>query len=217
MQHILIIGLGHFGYSLVSELLKHPVEITVIEEKQERAELVKDVVLQVIIANAANKELLLKFAKDADCVIICISEKVDSSVLITYYLKEIGVKKIIAKATTIDHGKILKSIGANEIICPDEEAAKRVAKGLVCPDILDVIKFSEDFDIIELPVPVKFYKKTIKELNLRSKYNIEILAVRNPLINKTKIMPDADYEFIPDDTIIFVGQTQSIKKLNNLQ
>lgn len=216
MQNILIIGLGHFGYSLANELLKHPVSMIVIEENRERAELVKDVIERVIIANAANKDLLLKFAKDVDCAIVCISEKIDSSVLITYYLKEIGIKKIIAKATTIDHGKILKSVGASEIIYPEEEAAKRVARNLIAPDILDVIKFSDEFDIIEFPVPGKFFKKSIKELNLRNKYRIEILAVRNPLTGETKIMPPSDYKFSPDDVIIFIGEAESMKKLNNL-
>jgi trk system potassium uptake protein len=216
MQNILIIGLGHFGYSLIKELIKNPVGIIVIEENQERANLVKDMVGQVIVANATNKDLLLKFSKDVDCAIVCISEKIDSSVLITYYLKGIGVKKIIAKAATIDHGEILKSIGANEIIYPEEEAAKRIARNLIAPDILDVIKFSDEFDIIEFPVPEKFLKKTIMDLKLRNKYNIEILAVRNPLTGKTKIMPNADYEFAPDDVIIFIGETESMKKLNNL-
>lgn len=216
MKEILVVGLGHFGYSLVNELLKHPVSLIVVEENEDRAELVRDLVGKVVIANAANKDLLQEFAKKVDCAIVCISEKIDSSVLITYYLKEIGVKKIIAKATTLDHGKILKSIGAHEIVYPEEEAAKRVAGNLISPNILDVIKFSDEFDIIEFPVPDKFFMKTLKDLNLRNRYQIEILAVRNALTGKTQIMPSADYRFNPDDVIIFVGETGAIKKLNKL-
>ena len=216
MQNILITGLGHFGYSLVNELVNSPIGVIVIEEDQERADLVKDVVGQVIVANAANKDLLLKFAHNIDCAIVCISEKIDSSVLITYHLKAIGIKKIIAKATTTDHGEILKSIGADEIIYPEEEVAKRIARNLISPDILDVIKVSDEFDIIELPVPEKFFMKTISELQLRNKYRIDILAIKNPLTNQTKIMPPPDYKFSPDDVMIFIGASDSTNKLMNL-
>ncbi|MBN1493989.1 MAG: TrkA family potassium uptake protein [Candidatus Omnitrophica bacterium] len=216
MQNILVVGLGHFGYSLVKELVKGQVGVIVIEENQERADLIKNMVEQVIVANAANKDLLMKFAKNVDCAIVCISEKIDSSVLVTYYLKEIGIKKIITKATSLDHGEILRSIGADEIIYPEQEVAKRIARNIVAPSILDVIKLSDEFDIIEFPVPEKFSNKTIKDLQLRNKYNIDILAVRNPLTNKTKIMPAPDYVFKPDDVMVFIGQTDSISRLNNL-
>lgn len=216
MQKILIIGLGHFGYSLVKELTKKPIELIIIEENQKRAELVKEMVGQIIVANAANKALLLKFAQDVDCAIVSISKKIDSSILITHYLKEIGIKKIIAKATSADHGEILLTIGADEIIYPEEEVAKRVARHLISPDIFDVIKLSDEFDIIELPVPEKFLMKTIKDLGLRNKYGIEILAIKNPLTSETKIMPSPDYKFNPDDIMIFIGETRSIDTLNKL-
>ena len=212
-RNILVIGLGHFGFSLVQELTRSPAGIIVIEENQERANLVKDMAEQVIVANAANKDLLMKFAGNVDCAIVCISEKIDTSVLITYYLKGIGVKRIIAKATTADHGKILQSIGADEIIYAEEEVARRIARNLVSFDILDAIKISDEFDIIELPVPERFYTKTMKDLQLRNKYNIEILAIKNPLTQQTKILPPPDYIFKPDDVIIFIGETGSIDKL----
>ena len=212
----MVIGLGHFGLSLVKELTKNPIGIIVIEESQERADMIKDVVEQVIVANAANKDLLAKFAKDIDCAIICISERIDSSVLITYQLKEIGVKRIIAKATTTDHGEILKSIGADEVIYPEDEVAKRIARTLISPDILDAIKLSDEFDIIELPVPERFVTKSLKDLQLRNKFNIDILAVKNPLTGETKIMPPPDYRFSPDDIMYFIGETGSAKRLNEL-
>ena len=216
MQNILIVGLGHFGYSLVEELSKNDVNIIVIEENQEKAGLVKDMVDQVIVANATNKELLAKFSKNIDCAIVCLSQKIDSSVLITYYLKELEVKKIIVKATTKDHGQILRSIGADEIIYPEEEAARRIAKSLISPDILDAIKLSDEFDIIEFPVPDKFIKHNIKDLQLRNKYKIDILATKNPLTGEIKLMPSPNYEFQPDDIMIFIGGSDSIQALNNL-
>lgn len=216
MKNILILGLGYFGLSLVRELSQSQHDIIVIEEDQERAELVKDLAGQVIVANAASKDLLKKFAINIDCAIVCISEKVDSSVLITYHLKEIGVKKIIAKATTVDHGEILKSVGADEIIFPEDEVARRVARNLISPDILDVLQLSDEFDIIELPVPDKFLTKTIRELQIRNTYEIDLLAVKNPLTGQIKLMPPPDYRFNPDDVMIFIGGSGSAQKLSEL-
>lgn len=216
MENILIIGLGHFGFSLVKELSAGAVGITVIEEYQDRAELVKDLAGQVIVANATNKALLGKFAQNIDCAIVCISEKIDSSVLITYHLKQIGIKKIIAKATSAAHGEILKSVGADEIIFPEEEVARRVARNIISPNLLDVIKLSDEFDIIELPVPEKFFKKSIRSLQLRNKYEIDILAIKNPLTNTIKIMPSPDYEFNPDDIMIFIGGSEATGRLHKL-
>lgn len=214
MRSALIIGLGHFGTALVAELTKKKWELIVLEENPDRAELVKDVVDQIIVGNATNKELLEKFAKNVECAVVCLSEKIDSSVLIAHYLKEIGVKKIIAKATTKDHGNILKSLGADEIIFPEEETAKMLAMNLTSPDILDAIKLSDNFDIVEIPVPEKFIQKTIKGLQLRNKFEIEILAIKNPLSGKVNIMPSSEYEFQPDDVIIFIGTADSVDKLS---
>ncbi len=216
MRSILIIGLGHFGYSLVSELAKTKIDIIVIEENQQKAQSVKELVEKVIVANATDKDLLVKFASNIDCAVVCLSQRIDSSVLITYQLKEIGVKKIISKATTKDHGDILKSIGADEVIYPEEETAKRIARNLVSPDILDTIKLSDEFDIVEIPVPEKFIKQSIKELQLRNRFGIDILAIKNPLNEQIKIMPPPDYVFKPDDVIIYIGGSDSQAKLNNL-
>lgn len=213
MKNILVIGLGHFGNSLVEELLQLDVEIIVVEEDQKKADLIKDRVDQVIVADATNKDVLEKFAKDVDCAIVCLSERIDSSVLITYHLKELNIKKIIAKATTKDHGRILKSIGADEVIFPEEETARRLAKNLFSKDILDIIKLSGDYDIIEMPVNDEFIKKSIMELDLRKKYNIDILVIRNALSGESNIMPSADYVFQADDSMIFIGTSQSVSKL----
>lgn len=216
MKTILIIGVGHFGYSLAAELAKGDVDLIVIDRDQERADRVKELTEQVVVANATNRDVLVKFAKNVDCAIVCLSKQIDASVLITYQLKEIGVSKIIAKATTRDHGEILKSIGADEVIYPEEETAIRVARSLVSTNILDAIRLSDDFDIIEIPVPERFIKNNIKELQLRNKYEIDILAIKNALTGAIKIMPPPDYQFQPDDVLIFIGASGSVSKIKNL-
>jgi trk system potassium uptake protein TrkA len=213
MFQVLIIGLGNFGQELVSEFVAKGTDVVVIETDKDKAQHIKDLVSKVIIADATNKDILQEYAKDIDCAIVCLGDKVDSSILITHFLKEMGVKKIIAKATSHDHGEILRVIGAHEVVFPERDMAKRVAASLIAPDILEFIKLSEDFNIVEIAAPDRFIKHTLRSLELRSKWGIDILAIRNPLTGKVQVMPPADYEVRPDDILIVLGEADAIRKI----
>ncbi|PIW63392.1 MAG: potassium transporter TrkA [Candidatus Omnitrophica bacterium CG12_big_fil_rev_8_21_14_0_65_50_5] len=213
MQQVLVIGLGHFGSALVEEFINKGCEVIVIESDKEKGEKVKDIVSQVVIADATNKDLLAQFAKDMDYVIVCLSDRIDSSVLITYYLKELGVMRIIAKASSPEHGEILKVVGAHDVIYPERDTAQRLVTSLTSPNVLEFVKLAEGFEIVEIAVPEDFVKNSIRDLQLRNKYGIEILAVKNPLTGEVKVMPSPDYTFRPDDVIIAIGDIQSIQKI----
>ncbi len=213
MYQVLIIGLGSFGMALVNELVSKKSEIIVIENDQKKAQQVKDFVHKVVVADASDKDVLCQFAKDVDCVIVCMGEKMDSSILATHCLKEIGVKRIIAKAASSEHGQILKLIGAHEVVFPEQDTAKRLVTSLMSPDILDFLKLSENYDIVEIAIPDIFVNKTIRNLQLRSKYGIEIIAIRNPLSGNTQILPSPDYELRPDDVLVALGEVESLQKM----
>ena len=214
MKSALIIGLGHFGKALVEELVERKCELVVLEQDEEKAQQVKALVQKVIIADATNKEILIKFARQVDCAIVCLGERIDSSVLITYYLKEIGAKKIIAKASSNEHGQILKAVGADEVLFPERETAKRLAISMTRPDILDLIKLSEEFNIVETSIPDQFINRTIRDLALRNKFGIEVLAIKNVLTGKMTVMPQPDYKFNPDEIMIIIGGAESIEKFS---
>jgi len=210
----LIIGLGQFGSTLVEDLSKKGWELIVIDSDPEKAQHVKDRVSQVIIADAANREILQKFATQTEMTIVCSGEKIDNSVLITYYLKDIGIKRILAKASSREHGEILRAVGADQILFPERETAQRLALNLTSPDIMEVIKLSDNFDIVEASIPDSFIGKTIKELALRNKYQIDVLAIKNALTGNLIIMPPAEHKFSPDDIMIIIGGIDSIEKFN---
>jgi trk system potassium uptake protein TrkA len=214
IRSALIIGLGQFGLTLVEELSKKGWELIVIDNDQEKAQQVKDLAHQIIITDAVNKEILKKFATQVEMTVVCSGEKIDNSILITYYLKEIGIKKILAKASSKEHGEILKAVGADEILFPERETAQRLALSLTSPDIMEIIKLSNNFDIVEASAPDSFIGKTIKELALRSKYQIDVLAIKNALTGNLIIMPPAEHKFNPDDIMVVIGGIESIEKLN---
>lgn len=214
MAHALVIGAGNFGFTLATELAKRNRETVVIDTDPDKAQDIKHLVSRVIVADASDREVLEEFAKDADMAVVCLGEKVDSSILITHFLKEIGVKRIIAKATSVDHGKILKVIGANEVVFPERDEAIRLATSLVSTNVLDLFHISEEFNIVEIAVPKEFVGKTICELDLRKKYQLQILGVKNPLTGKVNLLPISDYLFQADDILIVVGDTSNLAKID---
>ena len=175
----------------------------------------RDKVAQVIVADATDKDILEKYAKGVDFAVVSLGEKIDKSLLTTHFLKEIGVKRIIAKASSVDHGKILKILGAHEVVFPERDEAKRLAASLMSPDVLDFIKVSEDFKIVEIAAPDEFVHKSIKELHLRKKYGVNLLAVKNPLTGKVQILPSPDYKFVPDDVLIVIGDINAIQNIHH--
>ncbi|MCM8814106.1 MAG: TrkA family potassium uptake protein [Candidatus Omnitrophica bacterium] len=212
MYQALVIGLGTFGTALVSELVSKGGQVVVIDQNSGRSDPVKDLVERVIVADATNREVLAEYAKDIDCAIVAIGERVDSSILVTYLLKELGVRRIIAKAVSEEHGKILKVVGANDVVFPERDEARRLATSLISPDVLDFIKLSGDFSVVEIAVPERFVKQTIRGLDLRNKYGMQILAVKNALTGAVQIMPTPDYELQADDILVVIGEVSSLKQ-----
>lgn len=213
MAHTLVIGAGNFGFTLATELAKRNRETVVIDTDQAKAQDIKHLVSRVIVADASDRDVLEEFAKDADMAIVCLGEKVDSSILITHFLKELGVKRIIAKATSLDHGKILKIVGANEVVFPERDEAIRLAASLVSSSVLDLFHISEDLNIVEIAVPAEFLNKTIRELDFRRRFKLQILGVKNPMTGKVNLLPAADYAFQADDVLIVVGDTSALDKI----
>lgn len=213
MRQIVVIGAGTFGSELVKSLAVAKCELMVIEKDAEKAKDLRDIAEHIVVADAADREVLAQFAKEADIAVVCIAEKLDLSVLITHYLKEIGVKRIIAKSANADQSRLLKIVGADDIVFPDQDEAKRLATSLISPDILDFIKLSEEFDIVEIACPDDFVGKSMEELAIRTRYGIQVIAVKDPLTLQAQILPDLQYRFRPDDIIVVIGSIESIQKM----
>ncbi len=208
----LVIGAGNFGRTVAVEMAAKKCEVVVIDNDAETLDDIKDNVGQVIVGDATDKDLLDKFAKGMDIVIVALGGKIDASVLITHHLKELGVKRILAKATSEDHGKILKIVGAHQVIFPEKDEAVRLVRSIVFPDVLDLIRVSEQLGVVEIAAPEEFMGKAIGELELRKKYGIQILAVQNPLSGQSEILPKPDYVFRPDDIMVVLGIPDDLMK-----
>lgn len=211
---VLVVGAGSFGSTVAVALSRSKCEVIVVDISAQKLDLIKNDVSQVLVGDATSRELLEKFATKMDVVIVSLGEIVDASILTVLHLKELGIKKIIAKATTTDQEKVLRLVGAQQVVNPERDEAVRLAKHLMAPNILDLMTLTEQLHIIEAAVPDSFFNKTLIELDVRNKYDLQILAVRNPMTDQTTIMPKPDYRFKPDDIMIVIGDTEKIEKLN---
>jgi trk system potassium uptake protein TrkA len=214
MGQYVVIGLGNFGFNTAISLTKRGNEVLVIDSDPRRIEKIKDLVTDAIIADAREKNILKEFIQpNIDAVIVNLGDTIESSALVTLHLKEIGVNDIIVKVFEEIHGKILKKLGATEIINPEKDTATRLAERLTAPNLIEHIPLAPEYSIVEIALPDKFAGKTLKELQLRNKFNLEVIAVKDVLSEKFKLIPSADYKLEPDNVIIVIGKKEDLAKI----
>jgi trk system potassium uptake protein TrkA len=146
-------------------------------------------------------------------VIVSFGEDLAASTLITLHLKEMKVKHIIVKAPNEDHKHVLEKVGATEVIIPEREMADKVAKSLISPNVLDYIPLSDEYTICEIVPPPSFMGKSIAELHLRSKYHIEVIAVREMLPERLTMVPRADFTIKDSDVLVVIGKEKDVQKI----
>ena len=216
MKQFVVIGLGNFGFNVATRLAQIGHEVLAIDSDETRIESIKDHVIQAVVGDSRNKDMLKDFVSGSlDVVVVGLGDSIEASVLCVLYLKELGVKRIIAKAASHDHGRILESIGTSEVIYPERDAAIRLAEKLNAPtSVLDYIELSPEYGIVDIATPEAFYKKTLKQLNLPKQHGVLVIAARDVMKNEITLMPPADFKLEPDSVITVIGRYADLAKLN---
>ena len=218
MGKFVVIGLGNFGFNVAIALTELGHQVLVIDSDSKKIEHIEKKVWQSVVGDGRDKGVLSKFiSADIDAVIICLGTEVEASTLATLHLKKLGSKKIIVKAMNDDHAQILKLIGATEIVFPEKEVATRVAQRISIPNLVEHIPLTPEYGIVEITAPDKFVGKSLKELRLRSKYGVHVIAVKNILFNSCHLIPGADFKIEPDSILIIIGKESDIKKVERLK
>lgn len=216
MRSFAVIGLSTFGYYLSKALAQQGFQVMALDADESRIEKVKSFVTKAVITDARDKEALENIGiTDFDVVIVSLGDQIDASVLVTLYLKELGVKEIIAKASTEDHGKILDRIGATTVIFPERDVAYRVAKSLENVNVLDAIPLTSGVSILEFGPPNTFLGKTLKELDLPNRYGVQIAVIKELVPENVLIIPRADHIIKDSDILVGIGRDEDFEKLLN--
>ncbi len=215
MKSYVVIGMGRFGTEVARRLCELGCEVLAIDNTPELIQPLSDVVTQAVVADVRDKEVLRALGvKDFDCAVVAIGGNLANSVLATMNLKELGVKHIVCKAHDDTHRQVLIKLGADQVVIPEQENALRLARSLASFNVLDYIDLSDDYGIIDLPSPKAWVGKTLRELNVRAKLGVNILAVKQD--GKINVSPAADYAICQGDVMVVLGDTAALKAVQKL-
>ena len=215
MKSYIVVGLGRFGSEAARKLFELGCEVLAIDRNSNLVQQISNDVTQAVVGDAGDKEVLKALgAAEFDCAIVAIGGNLGDSVLATMNLKELGVPYVVCKAHDETHRQVLLKLGANKVVIPEQEQASRLARNLSSPNVLDYIELSDDYGIIEVPAPVSWLGKSLKNLNVRAKLGVNIIAVKqNKRIN---VSPGADYEIQPGDVMVILGGTDELNAVQML-
>ncbi|RKZ34104.1 hypothetical protein DRQ19_01655 [bacterium] len=211
-MQVLVIGLGSFGFKVAQTLAERDVPFLGIDKDQNRVDEFIEISPSAMRLDATNLEALEQLGlKQFDTAIISLGNSIEPSVLVTLFLREAGVKKIIVKGISREHGEVLKKVGATDVVFPEEEGAVRLANSLTIPNLLDHIPLTEGYSVVEMTLPESFEGKSLLELEIRKKYNIEIIAIKRE--GEVIVIPSALEVMNKGDTLVVIGRNDDIDDL----
>jgi trk system potassium uptake protein TrkA len=215
MKSYAVIGLGRFGAEVARRLCDLGCEVLAIDLSAELVQQISADVTHAVVADARDKEVLRALGlRDFDCAIIAIGGSLGDSVLATMNVKELGIPKVVCKAHDEVHRQVLLKLGADQVVIPEHEQAARLAKSLSSYNVLDYIELSGEYGIIEVPAPKSWTGKSLKELNVRAKLGVNILAIKQG--DTIDVSPSADYPIGETDILVVLGDTAALEKVQKL-
>ena len=215
MKSYIVIGMGLFGQSIAKYLCRLGMDVLAMDVRADLVQQVSGEVTHAVVGDAQDKEVLRALGvRDFDCAIIAIGDDLGASVLITMNLKELEVPYIVCKAHNETHRRVLEKLGVDRVLIPEEEYAQRLARSLSNHNVLDYIELSEEYGILEVPAPRSWVGKNLKELNVRAKLGVNILAVKSG--ETTSVSPSADFQIRTGDVLVVLGDTYSLEAVQKL-
>jgi len=212
MKSILVIGLGRFGRHLCQKFMSLGNEVMVVDQSEEAVSALASSVTSAQIADCTDEAVLAELGvRNFDLCFVCIGSNFASSLLITSLLKDMGARRVIAKASQDIHAKLLLRNGADEIVYPERDSAERMAVRLSAQNVFDYIELTEEYSIYEVPPLESWIGKSVRELDIRNRHHINILAVKQG--DELRPMPGADYRFTGSEHILALASKEDARKL----
>jgi trk system potassium uptake protein TrkA len=215
-----VIGLGRFGSAMATTLADLGHDVVGVDGDEERVRQLADVITQAVQLDATDERALRAAGiKDVDVAVVSIGENIESSLLVVMLLKELGIPSIVAKAVTALHGRILEKLGVTRVIFPERDMAMRIAHSLVMSNVIDYIELSKEFSIAELPAPASFVGRSLKQLELRPKLGLTLIAIKRNGPDGhvvTTVTPPADEVIRAGDVLTVIGNIGRLEQLDRL-
>ena len=212
MKSILVIGVGRFGHHLVNRLIELDNKVMVVDKEEDSIRDMFPLVTTARVGDCTNPDVLKSVGlANFDLVIVCIAQDFQSSLEVTSLVKEMGGKYVISTASRDIQAKFLLKNGADEVIYPDRDIAYNLAMKCSADHVFDFVELTDEYSIYEVPIRAEWIGKSIKEVNVRAMYNVNIIGIVSD--GETIIMPSADYQFHKDDHIKVISDQECLKKL----
>ncbi len=207
-----VIGLGRFGTAVADRLYALGNEVLVVDESPEQVQKMESRVTYAVVADARDEAVLRSLGmRNYDCAIVAIGSDLAASVVITMNLKELGVPQVICKATDETQKRALEKIGADKVMIPEREAGVKLAQAVTSSSILDFIELSDQYGIAEVQLPESWAGKSLRELNIRVKYGVNIIAIREN--GKINVVPAVDEALQAGCVLVAVGANEKLTRL----
>lgn len=217
MAQVAVIGLGRFGYHVARHLHAEGHEVLAIDIDPDNVQRVKDCSTKAIVLDARDKAKLRALGLgDFDHVVVSLGERVDASALITLHLRDLGVRHLITKAGSEDHAALLERIGAHEVVQPEKDSAHRLARKLDNLNVLEMLPLGDHHSITEIAPPTSFLGKSLREIDLRARFQVQVLAIQDTLTGALQINPDPGFRVKDSDVLVVLGTNRDVDRLRKL-
>jgi trk system potassium uptake protein TrkA len=212
MKQFVVIGLGRFGSSVAETLAENDYDVLAIDKDADRVQSIANKVTHAVEADATDEEALKTLGvRNFDVAVVSIGDNISANILCTLILKELNVPYVIVKAPDTLHGKVLTKVGADRVIYPERDMGVRIAHNLISSNVLDYIEFAPEYGVIEIIATSKMIGKTLKELQFRSEFNVNVMAIKRG--EDLHISPGANDKILEGDRLVLMGKNESLDKI----
>jgi trk system potassium uptake protein TrkA len=209
-----VIGLGRFGFHAASLLHEAGQEVLAIDVDPVKVQGIRDLSTQAVVLDAREIEPLRGLGlPDFDAVVLSLGTRVDASALVTLHLKDLSVRRLIVKASSADHARLLQMIGADEVVFPEREAAERLVRRLSEPNLHEFIPLDADHSLREVSAPRAFVGKSLVELKLRNRFGVQVVAIRHGEADSVTVNPAPETVLQEEDALFVLGRDGDLDRL----
>jgi trk system potassium uptake protein TrkA len=217
-RNFIMLGMGSFGTALSRKLAANGCRVTGVDGRRERLDAVKNDIHEAVIGDCTDRELLENLPiRAATAVFISLGENISQSLLATLHVKELGARNVIVKGVTKEHGKILEHLGVDRVVFPEEEVARELADRMTWPNVLDYLPIDPEYSVAEVAMPESLAGKTLAEAELRNRFGVNVMGLKDVMKGKFDMFPDAKTKLLDDQVLLVVGREKDLARLRELR
>ena len=217
-RRFIVLGLGSFGTALATKLADNDCRVTGVDSSEDAVNELKDVLYEAVVADVTDRDALAELSvANANGVCISLGENIEPSLLAALHVKELGARRIVVKGVTIEHGKILKKLGVDRVVFPEVEIAQQLADRETWPNVLDFLPIDRNYGVIEIAVPSSLNGETLQQADLRRRFGIYVLGVKDSLAGTLQVIPSPDLRLTDDQMLLALGQMDNLEKFRELK